>query len=152
MLEPWLQKIWDGLFAVDQVDDKEVFGAKGRRPLAADLFQEAQKLGVLDLAVERYPDRGLARAGEVGERLAVPDALPVDEVEALSSSFDESTLGQDLGNPSVARVLLPEEVAFVALPELAEQFDGRGIKIFETSPWTDFSREIRSGFIKDPSE
>ena len=38
------------------------------------------------------------------------DALTVDQVETLSSTFDETALGEHIGNAAVAGILLPEKV------------------------------------------
>src|SRR4030067_2650341 len=52
----------------------------------------------------------LIRAREVGKGLTLADALAIDEVEPLSGPLDKSAFSECLGNPAVARALLPEHV------------------------------------------
>ena len=56
MLDSWLQNLEYSLFAVNDVNDQEVFRAKRRHSLVTDLFQKAQEFRVLDLAVQGEPD------------------------------------------------------------------------------------------------
>ena len=54
-LKSWGEVNRDRLLAMDEVDEQEVLGGEGGLPLATDLLEEAQELGVLDLAVKREP-------------------------------------------------------------------------------------------------
>ena len=47
------------------------------------------------------------RAGEIGERFALPDAFAIDEVKALPRSLDQTALCEHLSDPPVTRILLP---------------------------------------------
>ena len=55
----------------------------------------------------------LARSREVGQRLALPDALPIDEIETLSCALDEPASGQHFCDAPVAGVLLPQQIVLV---------------------------------------
>ena len=80
--------------------------------------------------MERDPDRVFACPGKIGQRLAVPDTLAVDEIEALSRALDESALGQDFGDAAVAGVLLPQQVFLIDArgeSARAHDFDPPGI-------------------------
>ena len=47
---------------------------------------------------------------EIGQWLALPDALAEDEIKPLSGAFDQTALAQDLGDTAVARILLPKDI------------------------------------------
>jgi hypothetical protein len=96
----------DCLVAANEVDEQEVVGAERHQPLLSDLFEEAQELRISDVPVEGHPDPVGIGAGEVGHALAVPDALTVDEVEALPRPLDEAATAENLGDPAVAGLLI----------------------------------------------
>jgi len=110
MLKPRRHEVGDRLFSMNEVDDQKVFGAEGCRALPADLLKISKEFRILDLSVERNPDGMLIRAREVGKGLTLADALAIDEVEPLSGPLDKSAFAEHLGDPAVARVLLPEDV------------------------------------------
>lgn len=53
------------------------------------------------------------RPGEVRKRFALLNARPVDQIEALPSSFNKSALAEDFGDAAVAWALLPNEIFFI---------------------------------------
>lgn len=66
---------------MNQIDHQVIVDCKGGQALPPDLLEEVEELGILDLAVECEPDGMGVRAGEVGQPLALADALAIDEVD-----------------------------------------------------------------------
>ena len=95
---------------MDEIEHQKIVGVERGRAFLADLLQEAQELRILDLAVKGEPYEVGVRAGEIRQRLALPDALPKDEVKALAGALDEAAFSKDLGNAPIARALLPQNV------------------------------------------
>ena len=98
------------MLAADEVDDQKVVNAERGHLFPANFLQKAQKFRVLYIAVQRQPYGVGIRVGEVGQRLTLPNGLTKNEVESLSCPFDQAAFGEDLGNASIARVLLMQDV------------------------------------------
>ena len=98
------------MLASDEIADQKVIKAERGHIFLADFLQKAQKFRVLNVAVQRQPYGVSIRVGEVGQPFTLPNALAKDEVESLARPFDQAAFGEDLGNASIARVLLPQDV------------------------------------------
>ena len=104
MLDPRFEGIGNTLLAADETDDQKIVKAERGHLLLTNFFQKAQKFRSLNIAVQRKPYGVGIRVGEVGQRLALPDALAIDEVESLPGPFDQAAFGKDLGNAAITRV------------------------------------------------
>ena len=62
------------------------------------------------LAMQGKPHKMAIGAREIGQWLALPDALAEDKVKPLSSALDQAALAQHLSDTAVTRILLPKDI------------------------------------------
>ena len=75
-----------------------------------NLLQKTQELRVLNLAVQGEPYEVVIRVREVGQRLALLNALAKDAVKPLPGPFDQAAFAEGFGDTAIARILLPKDV------------------------------------------
>jgi hypothetical protein len=110
VFDPRPEEVGDRATAMYEIDDQEVVGAERSHAFVADLLEEPQELRIADLAPQREPHRMGVRSREVGQRLALANALPKNKVESLTGALYQATFPENLGDASIPRTLLPEHI------------------------------------------
>src|SRR5712691_2139909 len=102
--------VGNALFTIHEIEHEEIVGRKRCQPFAADLFEEPEKLRIVNLASQSYEDLISVGASKIRGRFPFSDALFKHQIHSLAGAFDQPTFGKSFGNTAIARGLAPQDV------------------------------------------